>query len=487
MPISISSGSARTSNVPRPARPNVGRLAAARTYQEPVVDESEMIVEPGYDSGSGVVYDEGGYEAEMPEGTYYEDVPYYEEGAHVGGHCESCGDTGCVSCGSGFRGDDLDLCYPGSVPANRQLVIRLPSHGWVSVDYLGWFASGMNMPPLVTTSPAGTTQANAGVLPNAQVLFGGDNNTLTDSMSGTRVRVGLWSTIFPSFGAEGEYFGFNQQSEIFNQTSTGSPILARPFYNNVTGLQDSELVAFPNLLSGRVQVEATSQLTAAAVRFRKILCCSTKQACSPWDCGPIPAQSRIDATLGWRYLQLNEGLTIQEDLTSLSTANPGTFLIQDSFTTFNQFNGAEFGYQWTGRRGYWTLDNIMRLGIGVSNQQLTIAGSTQNPKGSTVANGGLLAQPDRNIGSYKRQELGVVPEIGVNIGYQLTQRLKLNLGYTAIYWSNVLRPGDQIDNSVNPNLLPPSLGGNAFMGQPFAVRDTDYWVQGLSIGGEYRW
>ncbi len=494
LPIRIATVPARSSNVPRPARPNVGRLASNRTYQDPVMDGSETIVESEGYADQGVIYDEGGvYEEGIYEGGAHEG-PYYAGESHHG-HCESCGDTGCDSCQSsgfdaksGFASNAFDLCSPGSRPSNRQLVIRLPSHGWVSVDYLGWFASGMGMPPLVTTSPVGTSQANAGVLPSGTVLYGGNHNAFTDAMNGTRVRVGLWSTIYPTIGAEGEYFGFGQQTESFNQTSTGTPILTRPFYNNVTGLQDSELVAFPNQLSGRIQVEATSQLTAAAVRFRKILCCSTKAACSPWDCGPIPSQSRIDATLGWRYLQLQEGLMIQEDLTSTNANNPGSFLITDNFQTYNQFNGAEFGFQWTGRRGFWTLDNILRLGVGVSTQQLTITGSTQSPKGSsTTANGGLLAQPGRNIGSLSREELGVVPEVGINIGYQLTQRLKLNFGYTGIYWSNVLRPGDQIDNTVNPNLLPPALATNAFNGQPFAVRETDYWVQGLNVGGEFHW
>jgi hypothetical protein len=81
----------------------------------------------------------------------------------------------------------------------------------------------------------------------------------------------------------------------------------------------------------------------------------------------------------------------------------------------------------------------------------------------------------------------MIPELGANVGYQLTQRLKLNVGYTFLYWSNLIRPGDQIDTTVNPNLLPPAIAGNTFLGPAFEVRETDYWVQGLSIGGEYRW
>ncbi|MEI6525794.1 MAG: BBP7 family outer membrane beta-barrel protein, partial [Planctomycetota bacterium] len=84
-------------------------------------------------------------------------------------------------------------------------------------------------------------------------------------------------------------------------------------------------------------------------------------------------------------------------------------------------------------------------------------------------------------------ELGVVPEFGTTLGYQLTERLKLTFGYTSIYWSNVLRPGDQIDNTVNTNLLPPAIPGTAHMGQPFSVREVDYWVHGFTAGIEYRW
>ena len=486
---------ARVAGTPKPARPKI-RPASSRMVQDPVYDQpiedgSEMIYDDGGDMSEGIViggdgfYDDGDH-AIYDDGPMMYDADGFEEsyGLHRG--CSSCGGGGCRSCGIG-NPFGIDLCNPSGYLPGRQLCICLPSHGWVSVDYLGLYASGMQMPSLVTTSPVGTSQFLAGVLPNATTLYGGNDNAFRDMQNGIRVRVGIWSAVRPNFGAEGEYFGFSEQAESFSANSGGSPILARPFYNNITGLQDSELVAFPGLLSGKVSVDATSRLDAAAVRFRHILCCSTKASCNPFDCGPVAAQSRIDATLGWRYLQLVEGLTISEDLTSLSVNNPGSFLIQDSFKTFNQFNGMGLGFQWTGRRGFWTLDTLMRTSVGISRQWLQIQGSTRSPRDGAAAIGGLLAQPGRNIGTYDRNEFAVVPELGATIGYQLTERLKLNFGYTGIYWSNVLRPGEQIDNTVNTNLLPPAIAGNAYMGQPFAVRSTDYWVQGFTAGGEYRW
>jgi len=462
---------ARSSSVPRPARPT-GRL----------VSQQSLLAEGGGD----VVYEDS--QENVVLGDSYDP----NEGlAEIGGGCASCGGGGCESCGTDFGfscGNPLgfDLCNPGV--GGRQLCLALPSHGWVSVEYLMWYQSGMETPALVTASSVPTAQAAAGVLPLAQTLYGGNNDILADRMSGTRVRFGWWFANNPNVGIEGEYLGFGTQSENFDRGSNGSQILARPFYNARTGLDDAELVSFPGVVSGRVRTEATSKLDGAAVRFRRLLCCSSGCGFSPLTCGPVPSQSRIDATLGWRFYQLREGLGITENLTSLGN-NPGSFDLNDNFRTRNQFNGAEFGFHWMGRRGYWSLDMLMRMGIGNTRQEVMIEGSTVTRQGadSTRRDGGLLAQRT-NSGTFVRNQLGVVPELGVTLGYQVTQRLRLTAGYSFIYWSNVVRPGDQIDTTVNPNLLPPeNPRETAFLNPRFAFQDSDYWVQGLSLGGDYRW
>jgi hypothetical protein len=482
----ISVGEQRSGAVPRPTR-TAGRLASTRQNPTSLLQDAETVVPsptrgvPATRHNEGIVEDES---IVMEDGgIIVEDF----------GGCSSCGDTGCSSCSHDSHGAigpyGIDICNPTGL-GGRRLCICLPSHGWASVDYLGWYQAGMQTPALVTSSPAGTLRQNAGVLPGAQVLYGGNDDILTDNMGGIRVRVGVWSATRPNAGAEGEYFGFNQQTEFFEQNSNGNTILARPFYDNVNGKQNAELVAFPDLLSGRVRVDADSQLAAAAVRFRQMLCCSNGCGYSALACAPIQSQSRFDATIGWRYMQLNEGLLVTETLTSLDTGNPGSFLIQDSFRTFNQFNGAEIGVQWLGRRGFWTAETIMRMSLGNTLQRVEVRGTTSIDS-TTPLQGGFLAQPGRNIGQFEQQEFAMIPELGATIGYQLTQRLKLNVGYTFLYWSNLARPGDQIDTTVNTNLLPsltPSgLPQNTFLGTPFAIQTTDYWVQGLSVGGEYRW
>ena len=137
------------------------------------------------------------------------------------------------------------------------------------------------------------------------------------------------------------------------------------------------------------------------------------------------------------------------------------------------------------------MDALMRMGIGNMKQEVMIQGNTvRTPAGAAalpVEQGGLLAQRT-NIGTYTRNEFGIVPELGATLGYQFTQHLRLTAGYSFIYFSNVVRPGDQIDTTVNPNLMPPeNPDETAFLNPRFAFQQTDYWVQGLSLGGEYRW
>ncbi len=466
---------ARSSAVPRPARP-MGRVVSQQSLVQ--------------DDFGDVDYEDA------PENIVLGQSYNPNEGlAEIGGECASCEGNNCgESCSNMFG---FDLCNPAGM-GRRQLCIGLPSHGWVSVEFLNWFQNGMETPALVTTStPSTTPQSQAGVLGRSttSVLYGGNNDILDDRMSGTRVRFGWWFANNPNLGIEGEYLGFGIRTENFDQQSNGSTILARPYYNAITGLDDSELVSYPGVLSGRVRTTATSELDGAAVRFRRLLCCSSGCAFSPIACGPVPSQSRIDATFGWRFFQLKESLGIQEDLTSLNASNPGSFVLNDVFQTRNQFNGGELGVHWMGRRGYWSLDMLMRMGIGTTLQQVNINGTTQTTRNGTTTNavGGLLAQRTNitnstNGDTFVRNQFGVVPELGATLGYQVTQRLRLTAGYSFIYWSNVVRPGDQIDTTVNPNLLPPENPiQTAFLNPRFAFQESDYRVQGLSLGGDYRW
>ena len=171
---------------------------------------------------------------------------------------------------------------------------------------------------------------------------------------------------------------------------------------------------------------------------------------------------------------------------------PGAFLVNDSFTSRNAFNGVEFGTAMQTYRGRWSLELLSKMAMGNNSEIVNINGSTDTTQNGVTTHsiGGLLAQPS-NIGHYQRNVFAVVPQLNANLTYQLTPRLRAVAGYSFIYWSRVARAGDQIDLDVNSNLLPnhpPVTGPIGDTRHPqFVFHDTNFWAQGINVGLDYRW
>ena len=153
----------------------------------------------------------------QPQGSPFKEES--KEGTTAGEECED------------VDASDLSLCGP-------------PGRIWLRADYLLWWTSGMRLPPLVTTSPQGTDPAQAGVLRNAEILYG-EQTIDTGGRSGFRTTIGLWLDSCHLWGAEVDYFNLGEQGNGFYQDSpTGNPILARPFFNVQTNQPGSVLVSY---------------------------------------------------------------------------------------------------------------------------------------------------------------------------------------------------------------------------------------------------
>ncbi|MGI9429904.1 MAG: BBP7 family outer membrane beta-barrel protein [Bythopirellula sp.] len=372
------------------------------------------------------------------------------------------------------------------------------------VEYLLWWFDGMHLPPLVTSSSAGTPQAQAGVLgqPNTQILFG-NGEVLNGNRNGVRLMVGTWFNDYQDIGIEGDLLLFGDESTGFSRTGVnGAPILARPFFNMVPldgegevlpPAEDAELVSFPGVVEGTVLVNVRSEFAGAGLRLRAAMCCQELgggcNSCNA--CGPPAAPmgvSRIDFIGGYRYLKLDERVLIREDLTSLQSVNQGNFDIFDRFDTSNQFHGADIGFIWEWESARWSFEFLSKVAIGNTNQRVNIRGETTvtNNGASFTNEGGLLALRS-NIGSYQRDVFSMIPELGVTLGYRVTPRLRATVGYTLLYWSQVARPGDHIDLDVNPNLLPPVIEPVVGPERPrFMWDDTALIAHGLNLGLDYR-
>ena len=127
--------------------------------------------------------------------------------------------------------------------------------------------------------------------------------------------------------------------------------------------------------------------------------------------------------------------------------------------------------------------------MGTTQERAIINGGTTVFPASgpgTSATGGILATT-ANIGDYYQSPFAVVPELDLNLAYAITPHLSARIGYSFIYWSNVLRPGDQVNRVVSPNLIPSDVSyGQAGPNQPqYQFTTTSYWAQGLNVGLDF--
>ncbi|NIL95740.1 MAG: BBP7 family outer membrane beta-barrel protein, partial [Planctomycetales bacterium] len=376
--------------------------------------------------------------------------------------CESgdqLSDQGCTACVS-IWDDPSDCC-------------DYPSHTWAELDYLHWWVQGYAIPPLVTAAPLGSSGALND--PNAVILLGSDRLDSGDR-SGARARVGWWFDCCETHGIQVEFFGLEREGTRLDLVSSlPNAILYRPFFNT-----DPSNFGPDAQQADRISVASSSQLYSGNALYRH-----------NWKCDfePCGCRSyRIDFLAGYRYLRLDEDLTIRET----ASFGPNTFDITDRFTADNQFHGGELGVVGNFHRGDWSLELLAKVALGNNHQTVTVWGeevTTINGLSPSIRSGGLLAQPT-NIRSETRNAFAVLPEAGAELGYLLTDNLRLTVGYTILWLSHAVRPGDQIDPLVdgrflNPNLVPPYTPPATRPAPRFT--ESSLWAQGIHLGLEWHY
>ncbi|MCC7086094.1 MAG: BBP7 family outer membrane beta-barrel protein [Pirellulales bacterium] len=393
-------------------------------------------IPPGIVAENGAVFG--------PEGEYFDD-------SMAGEYCDEC---------DGY-------CPPG-----------YSGNYYVRGEYLLWWLSGDKYSPLVTTSPSNTPQAQAGVLGESgtRTLFG-DDSLNGGSRNGVRTVLGMYLTECDRL--EADWFTLGSNGAAYHNSSQGDPILARPFFNLSTGAQDANLVAYPGVFSGRIDIRANTQFMGAGIHLARNLSY----------CGGCGGYSKLDFIYGFRYLGLYENFDADTTttVTGQSTAPIGTvFNVHDAFATSNNFFGGNVGILGEANRGRWFFTGAARLGIGGTREHVSVGGSTtvaQPGEDVNTFTGGLLAMPT-NIGRYSNNGFSLVPHLELRVAYLIAPRIRWTVGYDLMYWSRVVRPGDQSDLFVNPT----QASGQQLRGTPgplFPFKETDLWISGVSTGFEF--
>ncbi len=346
--------------------------------------------------------------------------------------------------------------------------------GDVSVEAIAWWLRDTPAPvPLVTNLIVGS--------PATQTYLGGQ--ALSVGTTGGMRITGSYA-LSDRLNLEGNFLFVpyrSTTSSVSSSGQSGSVNLIVPYLDANTGRENGTEISFAPLYSGVAQEEYKVGMLGAEVNGAWALAASL-----PWN---------VEALGGFRYLRLRETYTFTTSSPFIAPYPPGVWDTTDRFATTNNFYGLQAGLRARYDQGSFFGTAIAKVAVGAMVQAVAISGSLVTDEftssGATQTfPGGYFALPS-NIGSYSRSTFAVVPEIGINIGYRLSPAASITFGYSLLYASNVVRPGNQIDRTVNttPSTAytenpKPSAQGPA---RPsFGFNDSSFWAQGVSLGVAYR-
>jgi hypothetical protein len=338
---------------------------------------------------------------------------------------------------------------------------------------LWWFKDSPAPVPLVTDGLVGN--------PGTRVFLGGTDRD-TGANPGVRLTAGY--AVTERWGVEGSFFYIPSRSTSQSVSSSGQPgsiDLVAPFFNAATNVESGTGISLSPVYRGRAREELTNSLLGAELNGAWTL--------------PSSGGWRVDLLGGVRYLRLRETYTLTTSSPFIPPFPSDVWDTTDEFDASNDFVGPQLGVRARLDLGPFFAHGTVKVAVGAMVQSMKVSGSL-------VANdftdfgptqtfpGGYFALPT-NIGEHRRTVLAVVPEVGLNLGYRLTPRVSLLVGYTLLYTNNVARPGNQIDRTINPTQSTahtenPGAQLEGPARPSFKFKGSDFWAQGINVGLAFR-
>lgn len=308
--------------------------------------------------------------------------------------------------------------------------IITPYGGWISGEFFyGWTSRGPITPPVAALAAVEAgKRAGVGQAEDEPEFI---------KLPGGRASAGYWLNPDQSLAVEA-------RGILLSQGSVRQAI-------------SSETDDNPAMVSDSLNVTSTARFwgTEANVLVR---------CCSEWG-------YQLDLIGGFRYQDLVQRLQVDQLPLDFGGLPAPLLASTDNFRTRNQFYGGQAGgrilYQLFGE--VWSIDLRGVLALGATSQTIDISGTTiQTRPGmapSTLPFGVLTSTSRR--GRATTDQFSVSPQVEIRVCYQPLDCLRVFAGYSFLGWTSVSRPGDQT-----------SLD---------AVRDSLFCVQGILIGGDFRY
>ncbi len=379
-----------------------------------------------------------------------------------------------------------------------------------SAEYLMWWVKDASLPvPLVSGGPVATTHHGLLGVPasngaDSTVLYGaphtpaqgGEDSQRFQNFSGMRLTLGYSFGNEHRFGVEASGFALQQQSVGYGAhgDAQGNPVIGIPVYNSVPykigGMtiregEDSLPFALPNdptrsrgsgIITGAVNI--ANQLELWGAELNGVISLYRKPS---WE---------LSGLVGVRFVDLSESLNLTAQIRGLSGFYSGqSGVVVDEFSTRNEFFGGTLGLRESYSSGRLSVDVTAKVSLGVNHQIQNIAGGFSSVNFTAPFSSGtegIFAQP-ANEGRTSSDKFAVVPEAQIKIGYALSPRLRATLAYDFLYYSNVMRPGDQINRAIPKGQTFNQADPVVSTTSPSRLSKTsDFFAHGVSVGMELR-
>ena len=332
-----------------------------------------------------------------------------------------------------------------------------------------WWTKNQPLPvPLITTGPA-SEGANAGALgaPGTSSLDGPLHNELE---GGFRLALGGWFTPAHILGMDGSIFFLGQSNSGFSaydRSGTGAFVINEP----VSGAPFITQVSAPGVDTGGVSVNAYTRFWGADTNLMLNLYRSNGLT--------------VNLLGGFRYMQLEEMINITANSEMLTptnyTDNLGNILVSapagsgvsviDQFGTRNDFYGGQIGTSFEYVLDRWSFGAVGKIALGTTHETVWVNGFTNvypTNAAPVALSGGNYAT--LQTGRYSSDHFAYAPTAQFNLGYQFTPFIRGTIGYEFMYLSNVVRPGNQIDNTYDGVVHP-----------IVPMTSSSFWAQGFNI------
>jgi hypothetical protein len=367
----------------------------------------------------------------------------------------------------------------GATMANAQTTDPWPVRGNAGSVEVGveaitsWLRDTPVPVPLVTNLIVGS--------PATQTYLGGQD--LSVGASGG-LRIFASYALSDRSALEGNVFFIPYRSTSRSVSSSGligSVNLIVPYLDAETNRENGTEISYAPLYAGTAQEEYSVGMLGAEFN-------------GAWALAPSSGWT-FDALGGFRYLRLRETYTFTTSSPYVAPYPAGVWDTTDRFETTNNFYGLQAGLRARYDQGAFFGTGVAKVALGAMVEEVNISGSLvtdefTNHAGSQAFAGGYFALPS-NIGNYSRTTFAVVPEVALRLGYRVTPAASIFVGYSFLYASNVVRPGNQIDRTINTSQSTaytedPRPVAHGTARPSFSFNDSAFWAQSVSLGFAYR-